>query len=80
VRAESYRHIRTQTEGRVVVVLLKGEGPAFCEGYDSGEMLDRDTSFYRRLFDVCTKLMETIQSILQPVIAQVHGMPTAADC
>src|SRR5205085_10672752 len=30
--------------------------------------------------DVCTELMETIQSIPQPVIAQVHGMATAAGC
>jgi acyl-CoA synthetase (AMP-forming)/AMP-acid ligase II len=45
VPAESYRHIR-ETEGRVAVVILKGEGPAFCAGNDSGEMFDRDASFY----------------------------------
>ena len=35
---------------------------------------------YRALFDLCTELMETIQSIPQPVIAQVQGMATAAGC
>jgi hypothetical protein len=43
-------------------------------------MLNPDASFYRRLFDVCTKLMETIQFNPQPVIVQVHGMPTVANC
>src|SRR5439155_23706609 len=32
------------------------------------------------LFDVCVELMETIQSIPQPVIAKVHGVATAAGC
>ena len=64
----------------VSVVILKGEGPAFCAGHDLSEMVDRDISFYRHLFDVCTELMETIQAIPQPVIAQVHGMATAAGC
>jgi enoyl-CoA hydratase/carnithine racemase len=43
-------------------------------------MVGRDPAFYRRLFDTCTVLMETIQAIPQPVIAQVHGIATAAGC
>jgi enoyl-CoA hydratase/carnithine racemase len=35
---------------------------------------------YRKIFDVCTDLMTKIQSIPQPVIAQVQGMATAAGC
>jgi enoyl-CoA hydratase/carnithine racemase len=64
----------------VAVVILRGNGPAFCAGHDLREMMDRDAAFYQHLFDVCTELMETIQSIPQPVIAQVHGMATAAGC
>lgn len=64
----------------VRVVVLKGAGPAFCAGHDLNEMIDRSPTFYRRLFDTCTVLMETIQSIPQPVIAQVHGIATAAGC
>jgi enoyl-CoA hydratase/carnithine racemase len=64
----------------VAVVILRGNGPAFCAGHDLREMMGRDAAFYQRLFDVCTELMETIQSIPQPVIAQVHGMATAAGC
>src|SRR5918994_2490842 len=62
------------------VVILRGEGPAFCAGHDISEMVGRDAEFYRRLFDVCCELMETIQKIPQPVIAQVHGVATAAGC
>jgi enoyl-CoA hydratase/carnithine racemase len=43
-------------------------------------MIGRDPAFYRHVFDVCCELMETIQAIPQPVIAQVHGIATAAGC
>src|SRR5215213_7225510 len=62
------------------VVILRGEGPAFCAGHDLSEMIGRDPGFYRHIFDVCCELMETIQAIPQPVIAQVDGIATAAGC
>jgi enoyl-CoA hydratase/carnithine racemase len=62
------------------VVILRGEGPAFCAGHDLSEMVGRDPDFYRHVFDVCCELMETIQGIPQPVIAQVHATATAAGC
>ena len=43
-------------------------------------MVGRDGSDYQRLFDVCTELMEKLQSIPQPVIAEVQGIATAAGC
>jgi enoyl-CoA hydratase/carnithine racemase len=61
-------------------VILRGEGPAFCAGHDLSEMIGRDPEFYRHLFDVCCELMETVQSIPQPVIAEVHATATAAGC
>ena len=66
--------------GEAPVVVLRGTGPAFCAGHDLSEMVSRDPTFYRHLFDVCCELMETIQNIPQPVIAQVHGIATAAGC
>jgi enoyl-CoA hydratase/carnithine racemase len=66
--------------GEAPVVVLRGHGPGFCAGHDLSEMVGRDPAFYRHLFDVCCELMETIQSIPQPVIAQVHGIATAAGC
>jgi len=64
----------------IAVVIVRGAGPAFCAGHDLSEMVGGDARFYRHLFDVCTVLMETIQAIPQPVIAQVHGIATAAGC
>ena len=61
-------------------VILTAAGKAFCAGHDLSEMVGRTVADYRRLFDVCTELMTKIQSIPQPVIAQVQGIATAAGC
>jgi len=62
------------------VVVLEGAGPCFSAGHDLSEMTGRSMAFYQELFTVCTELMETVQSIPQPVIAKVHGIATAAGC
>lgn len=62
------------------VVVLAAEGPAFSAGHDLKEMIGQPAEHYDQLFDVCTELMQTIQSIPQPVIARVHGVATAAGC
>ena len=67
-------------EKEASVIILGGNGPAFCAGHDLSEMVGRDPGFYRHIFDVCCELMETIQAIPQPVIAKVHGVATAAGC
>jgi len=64
----------------VRAVIIAGNGPAFSAGHDLGELIDRDIEFYRREFDLCARLMHTVQSIPQPVIARVHGIATAAGC
>jgi enoyl-CoA hydratase/carnithine racemase len=61
-------------------VILAAAGPAFCSGHDLSETVGRDINQYRRLFDVCCELMEKLQSIPQPVIAEVRGIATAAGC
>ena len=60
------------------VVVLRGVGPVFSAGHDLREMLDRDVVEYRNVFDVCVTLMQKIQTIPQPVIAEVAGIATAA--
>ena len=62
------------------VAILRGVGPVFSAGHDLREMLARSVDEYRTTFDVCVKLMETIQAIPQPVIAEVAGIATAAGC
>jgi enoyl-CoA hydratase/carnithine racemase len=64
----------------VRAVILAAAGTVFCSGHDLSEMVGRNINEYRRLFDVCTALMTRIQSIPQPVIAEVQGVATAAGC
>jgi enoyl-CoA hydratase/carnithine racemase len=64
----------------VRVVILSAAGSVFCSGHDLTEMTGQGVNEYRRLFDVCTELMTRIQSVPQPVIAEVQGMATAAGC
>ena len=61
-------------------VILAASGKVFSSGHDLSEMVGRDINEYRELFDVCTDLMSKIQSIRQPVIAEVQGTATAAGC
>jgi enoyl-CoA hydratase/carnithine racemase len=65
----------------VRVVLLAGAGPAFCAGHDLRELRSRnDRAFYESVFERCSRLMLTLTSLPQPVIARVHGIATAAGC
>src|SRR5215470_18277831 len=61
-------------------VILAANGPAFSAGHDLSELRDREVGDYRYVFDVCTELMTLIQSIPQPVIAEVQAIATAAGC
>jgi enoyl-CoA hydratase/carnithine racemase len=64
----------------VRAVILAANGKVFSSGHDLSEMVGRDINAYRRIFDVCADLMQKIQSIPQPVIAEVQGIATAAGC
>jgi enoyl-CoA hydratase/carnithine racemase len=61
-------------------VILAAKGPVYCAGHDFTEMVDRDLDDVRRLFQTCTRMMDTMQSIRQPVIARVHALATGAGC
>jgi len=64
------------------VIVIKGNGPAFCAGHNINELVGKnyDIKHFRNVFSVCTKLMQTLHQIPQPVIAQVHGAALAAGC
>lgn len=64
----------------LAVVIVRGNGPAFCAGHDLAEMIGQSPEFYQHEFAVCAELMQTIIAIPQPVIAQVQGIATAAGC
>lgn len=61
-------------------VILAAAGNVYCSGHDLSEMTGRSVSDYREIFDACSDLMMKIQSIPQPVIAEVQGVATAAGC
>jgi enoyl-CoA hydratase/carnithine racemase len=64
----------------ISVVILRGEGSAFSAGHDLRELVGQSREFYEHEFAVCARLMEQIVSMQQPVIAEVHGVATAAGC
>jgi enoyl-CoA hydratase/carnithine racemase len=64
----------------VRAVILKGEGKVFCAGHDISQLVGHEMTYFQEIFDVCVHVMEKIQCLPQPVIAQVHGIATAAGC
>ncbi len=72
---------RIATDPSVTVVVLAAAGPAFCAGHDLREMrADPTRAAYEQVFALCSRLMQTIVRLPKPVIAQVHGVATAAGC
>eukprot|EP01155_Anaeramoeba_flamelloides_P046476 Anaeramoba_flamelloidesc39749_g1_i1.p2 GENE.c39749_g1_i1~~c39749_g1_i1.p2 ORF type:complete len:173 (-),score=22.70 c39749_g1_i1:31-549(-) len=62
-------------------VVIRGAGKGFCAGHDLKQMLgEGEEAYYRCTFETCSKLMQRIVSLPVPVIAQVHGVATAAGC
>ena len=63
------------------VVILAANGPAFCAGHDLREIRANPTrAAYEAVFALCSRLMQRIVHLPKPVIAQVHGIATAAGC
>lgn len=69
------------TDATVRVVVIAGNGPAFCAGHDLKEMRTQtDRALHQALFAQCGQVMLTINRLPQPVIARVQGIATAAGC
>ena len=70
----------------VRAVIISGNGKAFCAGHDLKQMTagrqaeDGGRAYFKDLFDRCAAMMARVQTMPQPVIAQVHGIATAAGC
>ena len=77
---------RLSEDRSVRVVILRGTGKAFCAGHDLKEMQaaraapDKGAGYFADLFARCASLMLKIPALPQPVIAEVHGIATAAGC
>jgi enoyl-CoA hydratase/carnithine racemase len=76
------REFGTIAEDEAVrVVVLAGEGKAFCAGHDLKEMrAEPSLDYYERLFSQCSEMMLGIQRLPVPVMARVQGIATAAGC
>jgi len=81
---EQFDALKNDTTVRAII--LSGEGKAFCAGHDLKQMTagrqaqDGGKAYFKDLFDRCTQMMMSIRALPQPVIAQVHGIATAAGC
>ncbi len=74
------------TDRATRVVVLSGAGKAFCAGHDLKQMQagrqaeDGGKAYFADLFTRCASVMTGLTRLPQPVIAQVHGIATAAGC
>lgn len=67
-------------EKDVHVIVIKGMGKIFSSGHDLSEIRDAEAVQIRDLMQTCLLAMRAIREAPQPVIAQVHGIATAAGC
>jgi enoyl-CoA hydratase/carnithine racemase len=73
-------------ENAIRVVVLAANGPAFSAGHDlkelnahrSGE--DRGRAYFKHIMGLCSRVMQQIVRLPQPVVAAVHATATAAGC
>jgi enoyl-CoA hydratase/carnithine racemase len=61
-------------------VVLRAEGPVFSSGHDLREVAGNSEVQNQELFALCTRVMEALRLLPQPVIAEVHALATAAGC
>ena len=72
---------RAGRDAQTRVVVIAGAGPAFCAGHDLRELrADPQRETYERTFAQCSELMLAIVRLPKPVIAEIHGVATAAGC
>ncbi len=70
----------------VHVIVISANGPGFCAGHDlkeltkAREQVDKGAAFFEETMGKCACLMQAIVTCPKPVIAQVHGIATAAGC
>ena len=68
------------------VIILAAVGPVFCAGHDLKEMTngrqnaDRGRSYFTKILNQCSSVMQKIVTCSKPVIAEVDGVATAAGC
>jgi enoyl-CoA hydratase/carnithine racemase len=72
--------VRRAGETDALGIVVAAHGPVFSAGHNFGDMAGASFEEAQRVFDLCTEMMTTIQSVPQPVCARVHALATAAGC
>ena len=68
-------------DGSIRVIILAAAGKGFCAGHDLKELRAlNELPRIEELFDRCSRMMQTITALPQPVIARVQGAAAAAGC
>ena len=72
---------RIADDASVRVVILAAAGKGFCAGHDLKEIraLEEQPKIVE-LFNQCSRMMQTLTALPQPVIARVQGAAAAAGC
>src|SRR5881394_4645978 len=77
---------RIAYEPKVRAVVLAANGPAFSAGHDLKEFKshrsdsDRGRAYFKYIMELCSRVMQQIVNLPQPVAAAVQGVATAAGC
>ena len=80
VMRELTEALRTVAHTDARGVILAANGPIFSAGHNFADMAGATLEQARELFLVCTEMMNTLQSLPQPVVARVHALATAGGC
>jgi len=70
----------------VRAVVIAANGPAFSAGHDLKELNahrsdeDRGRAYFKHVMSLCSRVMQRVVTLPQPVIAAVHATATAAGC
>lgn len=76
---DAFDQISNSPEIRVVILAAAGKG--FCAGHDLKEIRSlAEQSKIEGLFAQCSRMMQSIEALPQPVIARVQGAAAAAGC
>ena len=71
----------SEEDSSTKVIVLKGVGRGFSAGHNLKEVQENENeSFYRELLNCCKEVMIFLPNLNKPVIAEVHGVATAAGC
>jgi len=69
------------SDRKIRVVVLGGAGKGFCAGHDLKEIRAlKEQPKIEKLFAQCSRMMQSITALPQPVIARVQGAAAAAGC